>query len=53
MCIVIWSSLFFKFQKVRIFTVDSFLHVVKNIPVNGLLLMHSVKEQVVNIITAF
>jgi len=53
MCLVIWSSLFFEFQKVRILTVDSFLQMVKNVPVNSLLVMHSLNELMVNIITAF
>jgi len=53
MCIVIWSSLFFRFQKERIFTVYSFLQMVKNVPVNILLVMHSLNEHVINIITAF
>jgi len=33
--------------------VDSFLQMVKNVPVNSLLVMHSLKELMVNIITAF
>jgi len=53
MCVVIWSSLFFRFQKVRIFTVDSFLQMVKNVPVNSLLVLHSLNELMVNIITTF
>jgi hypothetical protein len=47
MSIVIWSSLFLRFQKLRIFTVDSFLQMVKNVPVNSLLVMHSLNELVV------
>jgi len=52
MCIVIWSSLFFRFQKEG-FSVYSFLQMVKNVPLNSLLVMHSLNERVVNIITAF
>jgi hypothetical protein len=47
------EQLVFRVPKVRIFTVDSFLQMVKNVPVNILLVMHSLNEVVVNIITAF
>jgi hypothetical protein len=47
MYVVMWNSLFSRFQKGRVFTWNNFLQMVKNISVHSFI-MHFLKELVVD-----